>query len=266
MRRKFSLATVTFIFILSFSAAVAAQETGAGVTGTQVSRNLSQVLTTMTGGTPISDVTLSGTFQWTAGSEQHNGSITMTGLGTLKSRLDLIAGEWRISEIRSDELQNGSGVWMDASRNIRPIAVHNALTDATWFFPPLSALASISDPSFVFSYLGTDTLDGTPAAHFRYWRKAPGGLADPAIRALSTVDLYIDSNVPVPIAVVFNTHPDGDANTNLPVKILYSDYRVVNGIRLPFHIRKYLNGALLLDLTVTTVQFNTGLSASAFTF
>ena len=48
------------------------------------------------------------------------------------------------------------------------------------------------------------------------------------------------------------------------MEIRFEDYLVVNGIQVPFHVQRLLNGGLSLDVVVTNVVFNSGLSDSAF--
>jgi hypothetical protein len=79
------------------------------------------------------------------------------------------------------------------------------------------------------------------------------------------MDLYFDPKALVPLFLDFNTHPDTDANTNLPVEIQFGNYQVSNGWLVPAHIQKYLQRTLLLDVTVTNVLVNSGVPASEFT-
>jgi len=51
---------------------------------------------------------------------------------------------------------------------------------------------------------------------------------------------------------------------DIPVEIRFSDYRPVSGAQIPFHVEKFLNNTLLLDLQFTNAQLNSGLSASLF--
>jgi len=76
--------------------------------------------------------------------------------------------------------------------------------------------------------------------------------------------MYLDSASLLPVAITFNVHPDVDAGTDVAAEVRFSDYRLVSGIRVPFHVQEFLNGGLVLDLEFQTVTLNTGLSPSAF--
>ena len=98
-------------------------------------------------------------------------------------------------------------------------------------------------------------------------RIAPGQTArmTAEIQGLSVVDLYVDPNSMLPLALAFKTHPDDDFNLNIPVEIRFGDYRNVNGVLAPFRIQKLLQGTLTLDLAVTQATVNSGVASSTFT-
>jgi hypothetical protein len=68
----------------------------------------------------------------------------------------------------------------------------------------------------------------------------------------------------LPVAVAFNRHPDDNPGVNISVEVQFLDYRPVNGVQVPFHIGKLLQGTLTLDLSVTSVAVNSGVSPSTF--
>jgi hypothetical protein len=84
------------------------------------------------------------------------------------------------------------------------------------------------------------------------------------IQRLSLVDLYLDAASYLPLVLAFKTHADDDLNLDIPVEIQFADYRLVNGVKVPFHIQKFLQGTLLLDITLSGVAINTGLPDSLF--
>src|SRR5208337_414221 len=102
------------------------------------------------------------------------------------------------------------------------------------------------------AYLGTDTSKGRPLLHLQVAR-APAGQAASVtaqILTLSTMDIYFDPQSFLPLVLDFNTHPDVDANTNLPVEVQFGNYQNSNGALVPFRIQEYLQRTLLLDFTV----------------
>jgi hypothetical protein len=49
------------------------------------------------------------------------------------------------------------------------------------------------------------------------------------------------------------------------VEIQFGNFQNLSGALVPFHIEKFLQRTLLLDLTVTNVLVNSGVPASTFT-
>jgi hypothetical protein len=66
------------------------------------------------------------------------------------------------------------------------------------------------------------------------------------------------------VAVDFEVHPDNDATLNLQVEIQFSDYRDVNGFKVPFHLQRFLQRDLVLDISLTTAAVNSGLTDADF--
>jgi hypothetical protein len=78
------------------------------------------------------------------------------------------------------------------------------------------------------------------------------------------MDIYFDPETFIPLGLSFSLHADDDANTDIPVEIRFSDYRSVNGISLPYHVKQYINNGVALDIQLETVVFNSGLSRASF--
>jgi hypothetical protein len=91
------------------------------------------------------------------------------------------------------------------------------------------------------------------------------------IAELSTIDLYLDAKSLLPLATVSTTTPHSSSPVFNPTiarrisnEIRFSDYRVVEGVQVPFHIQKLVEGTPVLDLTVSEVKLNAGIPSSEF--
>jgi hypothetical protein len=223
-----------------------------------------QSIAAMTGSTTISDVTLTGSATWTAGSDGETGSATFLALGNAESRMDLSLPSGTRTEIRDASTGTNQGKWIAQSGASGMFASHNCLTDAVWFFPALGSLAG--GANLVFSYIGLENRNGTNVQHIQSYvyqsNQAQGG--GPTLQQLSTIDFYLDATTLLPSAITFNVHPDNNAATNIPVEIDFSSYQVISGITVPMHIQKYMQGELLIDATASSATFNTGISISTF--
>jgi hypothetical protein len=89
-------------------------------------------------------------------------------------------------------------------------------------------------------------------------------LGVPTMAHLTQFDLYLDSTTFLPAAMSFNTHPDNNAVLDIPIQILFSDYRNVNRAQVPFHVQKLIGSELALDLQFTSATLNSGLTTTAF--
>jgi hypothetical protein len=81
---------------------------------------------------------------------------------------------------------------------------------------------------------------------------------------LSQVEVYLDASTALPVSISFNTHPANNAGRDILVEITLSDYRLVNGVEIPFHIQKTSPGDVILELQIQRADLNTGLPRSSF--
>jgi hypothetical protein len=224
-----------------------------------------QSIAALTGGNPISDLTITGSVTWIAGSDEETGSATLLALGTGESRVDLGLTNGTRTEIRDAQTGTPLGKWIAPSGASGKFATHNCLTDAVWFFPALGSLAA--GPNVVLSYVGQETRNGKKVQHLESYVYQPNQIQRASLtqQQLSTMDFYLDATTLLPSAVTFNVHPDNNAAGNIPVEIDFSSYQAVNGVFVPMHIQKYVQGTLMIDLTVTSAVFNSGVALSNFT-
>lgn len=229
-----------------------------------------QAVAALTGGVPVTDVTLSANVIWVAGSEYDTGTGTLAAKGEVESRIDLNLGEKTRSEIRTSSGGVPEGAWVagsasePSSAKQQPYSTHNCLTDASWFFPTLSSLNQTANPEFVFSYVGQEQHNGVSTQHLRVSRIFPEDTKNLALQALSATDFYLDPTSFLPLAIVFSVHPDADMNTNIRSEIGFANYRAVSGVLVPFHIQRMLNGTVVLDIVVNSATVNSGLQDSVF--
>jgi hypothetical protein len=76
------------------------------------------------------------------------------------------------------------------------------------------------------------------------------------IATMSTTTVGLDPASLLPVVLVYSVPPDSGALSSVAIEIHYSDYRVVNGVQIPFTIQRYINGSLQLQISVNSAQFN----------
>ena len=259
---------VVFVPLLSLGVAAQTLTTqSAIVRDVEAVSLLRQSLAAMTNGVPVSDVALSGTATRIAGSDQESGQAALEAKGTQESRVSLSLSNYALTEARNFVDGAPEGTYAGSDGIAHQLAQHNCFTDAAWFFPALPSLASgLSGQSADVSYIGQETLYGRAVQHVTVWQSAssPDVAAVKAIAHLSAIDWYLDSASAMPIAVRFTAHPPENSSADMAVEVRFSNYQQVNGILLPFHIEKFLNGGLVLDLTIGSATINSGLPDSDF--
>jgi len=227
---------------------------------------LQNSLAALTGGKPITDVTLSGNARRIVGPDDESGTATLKAISGDAGRMDLTLSSGQRSEILNSTTTPPAGSWSGTDAVSHPIASHNLLNGSAWFFPVFAVSHRLSDSSFVATYVGHETRNGQAVEHVTVSQSSsvqtPPGV--PTLQHLTQADFFLDSTTLLPVAIAFNTHPDNDMILDIPVEIRFSDYRPVSGAQIPFHVEKFLNNTLLLDLQFTNAQLNSGLSASLF--
>ena len=226
----------------------------------------SQAIVALTNGVSISDATLSGDATWIAGSDKETGSATLLAKGTGQSRIDLKLNSGTRTEVRNDTAGSQQGESIATDGSVQPWPQHNCWINGAWFFPALSMLSAPSDPSVIITYIGLESRGGMSVQHLRaYSYLASKSSALTALtQTLSTEDIYLDSASLLPTAFSFNTHPDDDEATNILVEVDFSDFQTMNGVQVPTRVQKLINGGLALDITITSIALNSGLSDSPF--
>jgi hypothetical protein len=228
---------------------------------------VTQSLAALTNGVPVNDVVLTGSANWIAGSDQETGLATLQAKGTGESRIDLNLSGGTRAEIRNDSPGSPQGETVAPDGSLQRWAEHNCWINASWFFPTLSILAATSDSSVVLSYVGVENRGATSVHHIRAYRN----LSDKStpftelVQRLSSEDIYLDSASLLPVAFGFTAHPDDDEDANILVEIDFSSFQPMNGILVPTHVQKLINGGLALDVTVFGAAVNSGMTDLPFT-
>jgi hypothetical protein len=220
----------------------------------------------LTGGTAISDITLSGSATRTAGSDSDSGPVTAKALVTGESRMDLTLASGARTEVRATASDGApAGAWSGPDATPHAMADHNLWTPSTWFFPAFTLQTAASNPGYVVSYLGQEMRGNTSVQHLAISQRVSGTPNTVAfIGQVSRTEVYLDSATMLPVAVTFYVHPDQKSSVDIPVELLFSDYRAVNGAQVAFHVQKYLQNSPVLDLQFQNATFNSGLTSAAF--
>jgi hypothetical protein len=233
-------------------------------TSTQALQLLRQALAALSPNITTSDVTLTGSVHYIAGSDDENGTATLKALVTGASRMELDLPSGKRSEIRSLTGNAPAGQWVDAAGVSHTIAQHNLFNEPSWFSPVATIIRVLATPGYAATYVGAETLDSQGVQHISVSQQPlDATYASQLVPHLSQIDLYLDATTSLPAAIAFTIHPDNNALVDIPVKVTFSDYRAVSGTQVPFHVQRFLNNGLFLDLQFQSASINSGLSLSS---
>ena len=253
--RTFVLAFLFFPILLS------AQQTATPTvqSSPQALALLQNSLAALTGGKSITDVTLSGTARRIAGSDDESGTATLKAIAGA-SRLDLSLSGGTRSEIANFTTAPATGSWSGPDGVAHAMAYQNLLIDPG-LFPGFTLAPFLNSPTAVVTYIGAETKNGMAVTHLSAYQLPPGTKGD-LLRHLSQIEFFLDAATNLPLFFDLNIHADSNGLLDIPVEIRFSDYRTVNGPQIPFHIQKYINNSLELDLQFQSATLNSGLTAS----
>lgn len=255
------------VVVLSLSALLSsAAQTPVAVGNAQALQILQRALAALNPTIATRDITLSGSAHYIAGSDDETGTVVLKATVLGDARIDLALPSGDRSEVYNLSAATPAGDWSGRDGTHHPIAYHNLLSEPAWFSPATAISRRLASAGFVASYVGAETLDSQSVHHISI-TQPPQGLSssDSALLThLTQIDLYIDSTTFLPAALAFDIHTDDNALIDIPVEVRFSDYRQVNGAQVPFHIQKFFNNGLDLDLQLDSASLNTGVSSTTF--
>lgn len=216
---------------------------------------LRQLSAAFSGGKAIQGAQLTGDATWYAGSLTDSGNVTLTASsdGTWQMQLDLSASGQRT------ESQTGAGScqWAGADGVVHPIESGACQQPLVWFLPAFT-LQQANAPAV--NDLGVGTV-GTSAASLRHlqspWATSGGATSGTSDAARTErTEIGLDPASLLPAVLAYSVHPDNGAQVPVAIEIHYSDYRPVDGVEIPFLIQRYVNGALQLEIHVSSATIN----------
>jgi hypothetical protein len=255
---------VSLLVLISIARSATAHQ--ATASAPQATTLLQQSLTALSGGKTITDVTLSGTVERIAGSDDEFGTVVIQAVANGSNKIALSLPSGTRSETRTNSSTGLDGSWSGPDGIAHTISYHNLLTDGG-LFPTFTLAGFMVSQNTVLTYIGQESKNGAAVIHITAYQQAPDLPAKAAALSqhLSQVEIFLDATTLLPQSLAFNIHPDENALRDIPVEIDFSNYTVVNGVQVPFHIQKYINNSLALDLQINSALLNSGFSVSTFT-
>ena len=219
---------------------------------------ITQLSQAISGGLPVTKISLSGTATVYAGSITDTGSASLyadlTGKVTTQLSLDKLGA--RTETLTAGPLSPCSYSGADGVSHIGNGL--NCWRPTAWFFPALSLQPSSILTAVSTSDLGRGLVGGSTYRHLQSQLVMPSlnAAAASQLAKESTADIGLDTTSFLPAVMTYTTRPDSGAATLLLVAVHYSNYQNVSGVQIPFHIERYVNGSLQLSITLSSAQIN----------
>ena len=261
-------------------ASLLAQSSSTTTSGPQTPQTatiLQQSIAAMTGGAPVTGVTMTGTMSVAIAPGQpggapttDSGTIMLVATATGQGKFIATTSSGTHTEIR--DISSGSPTLAVTGTDGVTYAVttQSALSPhPAWFYPALILTSGLSSSSYASSYIGQETWNGAAAQHIGVWlvygvssKSQPG-----------RHDIYLDPSSLLPIGETFMVHPHDGMNPNRPIvpyrgetidsseQVTFSDYRQIQGRPVAFHLHISMGTGspiVITDIQLSSVTFNTG--------
>ncbi len=220
----------------------------------------------------VHDLTESGeiTFHWGKGV---TGPVKIQALGGNHFRMEADLSEGKRTWLVSD----GNGARKEADRKAVELSYANAINLGDLTFPIALLAAALEDPAADISLVGIEKRDGRSTYRLRLkgrlglvGRGVPAGsvvkdvLVDALTFEILTVEDHPYARTPMGGRFSSPSKSNEKASDTAPREITYGDFRVVNGIRVPFSIDTKLEGQRTFGIRLDEAAFNTNLNARDF--
>lgn len=130
--------------------------------------------------------------------------------------------------------------------------------------PFLLVAQELAHSDVAVSYIGQEVIEGRAAHRLKFSRVSSLGEKelDDKLTRDSEFDLYLDVMTLLPLKISYLFLSETDWRRGLLKEVYYSDYRLLNGILLPFQQRVVFNHRTLYELHIQSALFNVGLANS----
>ena len=220
---------------------------------------IAQITKTFAPSLPVSSVKLTGSVVWHSGTDEDTGPVTITansdGSQTFTAQL-AASGERSEAQTAIGEGMSCQWARSDGAEHSNDNA--SCQKSMPWAVPALALQAARIPALAGYVDLGSATLNATSYRHLQGQLLLAGLPARllPQAMAASTVDAFVDPKLFDLGAIRYKVHADDNPALSIDVEIRYGQITPVNGVRIPFHIERYINGTLQLEINIASAQIS----------
>jgi hypothetical protein len=176
---------------------------------------------------------------------------------------------WQTAGVEfSSTVQNSNGAYTEVSGHGAPAQFKNgswvlmnpyvSRAELPFHLPILALYAEIQNPNITFQFVGSGTVEGKPAIHVHV-----ADNSDSMGQLVTGQEWYFDPASYLPVRVEYKWPDKRNPNDTSPGALEFSNYNAVNGVNVPYQLKIQVS-QLILQATVTSAVFNSGLPASTF--
>jgi hypothetical protein len=231
-----------------------------------------EALEKLTNGQNLANITLQGNVTYSAGSDQDSGTFTLQATGPDASAVVLNLSQGRLQWLHGRNNLIRQAYFVKSDGKSLNHTAQSAWTDAAWFYPGVGLLSELSghdaarDGQLIALDLGQVSQAGQSVIHLELHQQLNPGQATKAAIILAAKrtreDLYLDPATLLPEFLDYRApSPQGQP---VRIEVRYGNYQLQHGLEIPFHIQRWINGGLVMDMQVTQAQWNTGISSDSF--
>jgi hypothetical protein len=200
------------------------------------------------------------TFYW---AKDVKGAVLIRSLGWNYFRMDADLPQGRHVWV----VRDGSGWKRESDEELHPISSQNAINLGNLAFPVAHVQAALLDPETEVSFEGIEK-QGSRSVYRLRLRGRFGLVAKSVPAGIVLKDLLIDALTYDILSVQdrpYSIYKSGGKSSDVaPRAIDFDDFRIVNGVRVPFSISTKLQGQRTMMIRLNEVAFNIGLSYDTF--
>jgi hypothetical protein len=199
------------------------------------------------------------------------GDATITGTEQDSSNPDATPAtfSWQTSGVEfSSTVQNSNGTYTEVSGHGAPAQLKNGAwvlmnpyvsrAELPFHLPILVLYAEIQNANITFQFVGSGTVEGKPAIHVHV-----ADNSDSMGQLVTGQEWYFDPVSYLPFRVEYKWPDKRNPNDSSPGALEFSNYKAVSGQNVPYSLTIQVR-QLILQATVTSAVFNSGLPASTF--
>lgn len=253
---------LSFVLILSSSPQLCSQQTSTSPTrDPQAISIASWSVATMGAPTRVS-----------SGGVVATGTVTIPGLGSgpLPIILKSMSPRTLRSEIHMPKglnaliVNDGRGAIKRPNGSVKWLQLYSTMALRAEFLPSFSLLSEYGDAQVSIRKLADAVVQGQPANVVELNLENYSGQLQQFVKAATRQRYFISKATGLVLALEYDNFAENDSNAKVATQVLYSDYRSISGLWVPFHQETYSDGQL--SSTLILVSFALGSTVSAGDF